>query len=343
MAKSKSKPDSTFVGRWDIVSMTEWDEDVINEDVQAYIEFEPQGTGHFQFIYVKGNIDYDETTREGKPAVEFSWEGNDEMDEASGRGWAVLEGDELEGLIAFHQGDKSGFTAERADVTPKAKPKAAKAKPKAAKAKPKAAKAKPKVGAKGSKPKAKGVEGPKAKTKVYQLKITLKDTKPPVWRRVLVPNCTLDKLHDVIQAAMGWDNYHLHEFEIGGERYTDPESAGEMDAEVDAESELDGLITKEKSKFTYNYDFGDDWRHEILVEKILPPGEGVGFALCVDGKRACPPEDCGGPWGYLDFVDAISDPSHEQHKELLEWVGGEFDPEEFDPEEVNKRLRTIVR
>jgi hypothetical protein len=333
MAKSKSKPVSPFVGRWDIVSMTDLDEDVMNEDVQAYIEFEPQGTGHFQFIYVKGNIDFDETTRDGKPAVEFSWEGHDEMDQASGRGWAVLEGDELEGLIAFHDGDRSGFDAERADLTAKAKPKAAKAKTKTLK---------PKVGGKGSK-KAKGVEGPRAKTKVYQLKITLKDTKPPVWRRVLVPNCSLDKLHDVIQAAMGWDDYHLHEFQIDGERYTDPKSVGEMDAEVEAESELDDLITKEKTKFTYNYDFGDDWRHEILVEKILPPGEGVGFALCVDGKRACPPEDCGGPWGYAEFVDAISDPSHEQHKELLEWVGGEFDPEEFDPEEVNKRLRTIVR
>jgi hypothetical protein len=334
MAKSKS--DSPFVGRWDIVSMTEWDDDVINEDIQAYIEFEANGAGHFQFIYVKGNIDYDEGTREGKPAVEFSWEGNDEMDEASGRGWAVLEEDALHGLIAFHDGDKSGFEAKRAGKT-------AKAKPKAAKAKPKAVKPKPRVGAKVSKSKAKAVEGPTARTKVYQLKITLKDIKPPVWRRVLVPNCSLDTLHEVIQAAMGWDNDHLHEFQIDGQRYTDPQSAGQMDDEVDAEFELDQLITKEKSKFTYNYDFGDDWRHEIVVEKILPPGEGVGFALCVDGKRACPPEDCGGPWGYMNFVDAIGDPSHEEHEQLLEWVGGEFDPEDFDPEEVSKRLRKIVR
>jgi hypothetical protein len=333
MAKSKSA--SPFVGRWDIVSMTEWDEDVINEDVQAYIEFEANGEGHFQFIYVKGYIDYEAGTREGKAAVEFSWEGNDELDEASGRGWAVLEEDKLHGLIAFHEGDKSGFEAKRAGKT-------AKAKPKAPKAKPKAVKPKPRVGAKVSKTKAKAVEGPIARTKVYQLKITLKDIKPPVWRRVLVPNCSLDTLHEVIQAAMGWDNSHLHEFQIGGQRYTDPQSASQMDDEVDAEFDLDDLITKEKSKFTYSYDFGDDWRHEIVVEKILPPGEGVSFALCVDGKRACPPEDCGGPWGYADFVDAIGDPSHEEHEHLLEWVGGEFDPEAFDPEEVNGQLRTIL-
>jgi hypothetical protein len=326
MAKSKAKAESVspFVGRWDIVSMTEWDEDTINEEVQAYIEFEAKGGGHFQFIYVRGTIDYDEGTREGKPAVEFSWQGNDELDEASGRGWAVFEDDELNGVIAFHEGDRSGFEAKRAG--------------KAAKAKPKAAKVKAKV----SRTKAKAVEGSRAGTKVYQLKITLKDTKPPIWRRVLVPNCPLDTLHDVIQVAMGWDDDHLHEFEIDGERYTDEASASEMGGEVDAEFDLDDLITKEKTKFTYHYDFGDDWRHEILVEKILPAGKGVAFALCVDGKRACPPEDCGGPWGYADFVDAIGNPSHERHEELLEWVGGEFDPEAFDPEEVNSRLRLIA-
>jgi len=113
MAKKKPKPKSLLLGRWLIVSMSNWDEDYINEEVRAFIEFEPSQRGDFQFGYVRGDIGYRDVLRDGKPAVEFSWEGNDEMDPATGRGWAVLDGDRLKGMFFFHQGDESEFQAER--------------------------------------------------------------------------------------------------------------------------------------------------------------------------------------------------------------------------------------
>jgi hypothetical protein len=113
MAKKKSKPKSPFSCRWHIVSMSMWDEDYLNEEVRAFIEFDDKGGGSFHFGYVRGGIDYRDVSRDGKPAVEFSWDGNDEMDPAMGRGWAVLEGERLQGMISFHQGDESEFEAER--------------------------------------------------------------------------------------------------------------------------------------------------------------------------------------------------------------------------------------
>jgi hypothetical protein len=115
MAKARSKPESPFAGCWHIASMTEWDEDYINEETQAFIEFDAEGSGEFQFGYVRGDMDCRLTTRGDEPAVEWTWEGNDEMDSAMGRGWAVLRGDELHGMIFFHQGDDSGFVAKRAE------------------------------------------------------------------------------------------------------------------------------------------------------------------------------------------------------------------------------------
>ncbi len=115
MARAKAKPEPGFEGRWHIVSMTEWDEDFINAEVQGFFEFDAEGGGQFQFGYVQGDMDCRLTTRDGKPAVEWTWEGNDEMDPAEGRGWAVLEGDELHGMIFFHEGDDSGFVAKRAE------------------------------------------------------------------------------------------------------------------------------------------------------------------------------------------------------------------------------------
>jgi hypothetical protein len=115
MARTKAQPKSPFLGRWHIVSMSNWDEDYFNEEVQAYIELEDNEKGEFQFGYVRGVIDYQEGHRDGKPCVEWTWEGNDEMDPAMGRGWAVLEGDQLNGMIFFHLGDESEFVAERAE------------------------------------------------------------------------------------------------------------------------------------------------------------------------------------------------------------------------------------
>jgi hypothetical protein len=126
MARSKTKPGSPFVGRWHIVSMTEWDEEFINAEVQGFIEFDARGTGEFHFGYVHGDMDCRLTTRDGEPAVEWTWEGNDEMDPAQGRGWAVLKGDELHGRILFHEGDDSGFVAKRAGGEKPAKARRAK-------------------------------------------------------------------------------------------------------------------------------------------------------------------------------------------------------------------------
>ena len=182
--------------------------------------------------------------------------------------------------------------------------------------------------------------GLKAAGKVYQLKITLKDVRPPIWRRVLVLDCSLAELHEVIQTAMGWENYHLYDFEVGGQRYTDPRGMDELDMEDASRARLSQVAPKEKAKFRYTYDFGDNWQHEVLVEKFLLPEEEQEYPVCVAGKRACPPEDVGGPWGYMEFAEAILDPKHERHEEFLEWRG-EFVPEAFDLDAVNKRLRRL--
>ncbi len=192
-----------------------------------------------------------------------------------------------------------------------------------------------KAGKTTAKPKATRATG-----KVYQLKITLKDIKPPVWRRVLVPDCSLERLHEVIQAAMGWENYHLYDFEVGGRHYTDPRGMDDLDMGDAGKVKLSGVAPEGKAKLRYTYDFGDDWQHEVLVEKVVPPEDGQKYPVCIAGKRACPPEDCGGPWGYMEFAEAIKDPSHERHGEFIEWRG-EFDPEAFDPEAVNKELRRM--
>ncbi len=137
---------------------------------------------------------------------------------------------------------------------------------------------------------------------------------------------------------MGWENYHLYDFEVGGERYTDPRGMDDLDMEDASRARLGRVAAREKAKLRYTYDFGDNWQHEVLVEKVLPPEEGKEYPACIAGKRACPPEDVGGPWGYMEFAEAIKDPEHEQHQELIEWRG-EFDPEAFSVEEVNEELR----
>lgn len=183
---------------------------------------------------------------------------------------------------------------------------------------------------------------PRSSGQCYQLKVTLRGIRPPIWRRLVVPDCTLRVLHEIIQVAMGWDDYHLYAFEVGDEEYSDPNPAvGDLDMEDASRVRLGDLIPGEKFKFRYTYDFGDDWKHEILVEKVVPPGEGQSFPHCPTGKRACPPEDVGGIWGYQEFLEAIQDPEHDRHAELLEWVGGAFDPEAFDLEAINAELREM--
>lgn len=177
---------------------------------------------------------------------------------------------------------------------------------------------------------------------IYQLKITLRGSRPPIWRRVLVPgDATLAKLHHIVQDAMGWYDCHLHEFIVGGISYgvPDPEYGGEVKSE--RRMTLGRLAGAPKAKLRYVYDFGDDWEHDILVEKLLPPEPGATYPRCIAGKRACPPEDCGGIWGYANFLEAIQDPAHPEHDELLEWIGGSFDPEAFNLDAVNQALRRV--
>jgi len=180
---------------------------------------------------------------------------------------------------------------------------------------------------------------------IYQFKITLKDIRPPIWRRVQVrSNTTLGHLHWVIQFSMGWTNSHLHSFSIQGVEYgmLMPELGfDEMGVRDEQSVKLSKVIPGEKFKFCYLYDFGDSWEHNILVEKVLDADPEINYPLCIKGKRACPPEDCGGVWGYRDFLEAIQNPDDPEHEEILEWVGGFYDPEDVELHEVNRQLKML--
>lgn len=184
---------------------------------------------------------------------------------------------------------------------------------------------------------------PKQGDLFFQFKITLLDIKPAIWRRIQVPDCTLADLHEYIQAAFGWWNYHMHQFNIDGERYG-PAAPDDMDFGLEMIDEttvtLSKLIPKSgrNSRWIYEYDFGDGWRHEVLFEGFPTADPQVKRPLCVEGARACPPEDCGGPWGYADYLAAVADPQHERHEELLTWREP-CDPEEFDAKKATKEMR----
>lgn len=177
---------------------------------------------------------------------------------------------------------------------------------------------------------------------IFQIKVTLLGSKPPIWRRLLVADITnLYDLNRIIQVAMGWTNSHLHQFIINGAYYSIP-SPDDYKPVIDERKYLLGIIAPvEKTTFIYQYDFGDNWEHEILVEKILPADPVGKYPVCLTGKRACPPEDVGGIWSYQGFLEAINDPQHEEHESYLEWVGGEFDPVYFDLKDINTQLRQI--
>lgn len=175
---------------------------------------------------------------------------------------------------------------------------------------------------------------------IYELKIELLEIEPRIWRRVLVPGTlTLAQLHEVIQIAMGWTNSHLHEFIVGAHSYSDPEFEIE-DAKSEYRYRLASLAPRVSNTIAYNYDFGDGWEHQIRVENIIDDNKRYpGKPVCLEGERSCPPEDCGGPGGYQTFLEAISNKKHKQHKELLNWIGGSFDPEYFDRNAVNTLLQ----
>ena len=176
---------------------------------------------------------------------------------------------------------------------------------------------------------------------IYQIKVTLNNSKPPIWRRILVAEETsLDQLHAILQRVMGWMNSHLHHFIINGQFYGEPpdDDFGIMDTKDETQFTLNQFVNRAGFEFRYEYDFGDSWLHDLVVEKILPVEKGAQYPVCITGKRACPPEDVGGVWGYEDFLKTISNPKHPEYAEMREWVGGDFDPERFNLNAVNAAL-----
>lgn len=178
---------------------------------------------------------------------------------------------------------------------------------------------------------------------LLQLKITLRGvSKPPVWRRVLVPaSMTLAGLHEVIVRAMGWNGSHMHSFSDGMTDYGVPDE--ELDFEDESRVETAFLLSVPGERVGYTYDFGDGWEHDIRLEKVLDSDPARTVPVCLAGRGACPPDDCGGSYGYTDLKAVIADPRHEDHESLLEWLGltdpAQFDPAEFSLDEVNGRLR----
>lgn len=171
-----------------------------------------------------------------------------------------------------------------------------------------------------------------------QIKVTLDGIRPPIWRRIVVlGSVTLGEFHRVLQVAMGWEDYHLHCFRIGGVRYG-PADDEDLDLdEIDEKTVTVAEAFSAERRGMYDYDFGDSWEHRLLIEKTDVP-VAVGIATCIAGKRACPPEDCGGVWGYYNLIEALGDPAHEEHDEYLEWAGEDFDPEDFSKDAVNAVL-----
>jgi Plasmid pRiA4b ORF-3-like protein len=181
------------------------------------------------------------------------------------------------------------------------------------------------------------------KTKIFEIKIVLEDVRPAVSRRIQVPGeITLDELHDVVQVAMGWTDSHLHEFDANGVQYGQPDPDWDLrEVNDEAKAKLFRLVGP-GDRLTYSYDFGDGWTHTLTVEKVVEPEPGVGYPRCVGGRRACPPEDVGGPWGYAELLEALADPDHPEHDERMEWMGGPFDSEAFDLDEVNEVLESLA-
>lgn len=182
---------------------------------------------------------------------------------------------------------------------------------------------------------------PKHSPAAYLLKVSLQEVRPPIWRRIRVAgDLTLRELHHVLQIALGWTDSHLHEFEIGGKRYGMPDPLEDIgEPPLDEQKYRLNELLQKGSRAEYLYDFGDGWRHDIVVEDEVPAKRGALKAECLAGGRACPPEDCGGADAYEELLDAIADPSNERHAELREWVGPYFAPEEFDLASVNRALR----
>jgi pRiA4b ORF-3-like protein len=180
---------------------------------------------------------------------------------------------------------------------------------------------------------------------VHQVKVALRGSKPPIWRRLEIPSrSTLVRLHETIQASFGWEGYHMWDFESPQGRYgiADPD----LQIRSAASKRLDQVAPGVGVRLRYTYDFGDNWEHDILIEDITAPEPGTAYPRCLTGRRACPPEDCGGVWGYDYLIEVLGDPAHEEHEERLEWLGldsaDQFDPAAFDPAKSNAALADLA-
>ncbi len=167
--------------------------------------------------------------------------------------------------------------------------------------------------------------------KIYQVHIALKASQPKIWRRIL------------IQVAMGWTNSHLHHFAYQGKFYGEPDDEMWGNMEDYSGMKVSDLLKREKDSLMYEYDFGDGWIHQVVLEKVLPEPGVSHIPFCLKGKMKCPPEDCGGVWGYANMLKILKDPKHEEYEEYVEWLGDDFDPEYFNLEEINIRLQRIKR
>jgi hypothetical protein len=181
--------------------------------------------------------------------------------------------------------------------------------------------------------------------KLYQLKITLRGSRPSIWRRIVVrADMRLDRLHRVIYTSTGWTNSHLHQYLQGQAYYGDPGLEGGDCGDgmlPEKEYTLADLVTEAGEEFIYEYDFGDGWEHDVLVEKVLPPDAVFKHPVCLSGANACPPEDCGGIDGYHDFLEALADPEHEDHEQMKGWIGRKWDASRFDLGKTNTALKRL--
>jgi hypothetical protein len=183
---------------------------------------------------------------------------------------------------------------------------------------------------------------PPGATNVHRLKVTLRRVRPPVWRRIEVRSSTnLHQLSIELEAAMGWLGGHMHAFDVAGETYQLPseDDFGRRPTKDERKATVATVLPRPGTKMRWDYDFGDGWEHDILVEAIEPAAPDVVYPRCTAGRRACPPEDCGGPWGYADLLEALGDAAHPDHESMREWAPPDFDPAEFDAAEVSEAMR----
>lgn len=189
----------------------------------------------------------------------------------------------------------------------------------------------------------------KAKEKILQLKIQLRDSKPPIWRRVLVKESTLlGDLHIILQVIMGWTDSHLHMFLHNGQEYGPfyPDDDYNEDIE-DLKNEdhytVRDFLKRAKAKMVYIYDFGDDWTHEIILEGTEKDCKEPFLPACITGEKACPPEDCGGISGFYRMLSQLEDKESEDYEEIRDWLGEDFNPDFFDIKKINKSLKKIFK